>query len=513
MHRADPPSPQRPPGPSPHDAFTPRVILAGILAVAAGLRFAMLGAPSFSYDEIVVVTMARARWHDVLPMLRAVEFHPPLYYLFMTAWAEIAGVGETAFRFPSACFGLASVGLTYGLARRVSSEPVSLLGALFVAVSPFQIMVSQEARMYALLGALVMASTLALAASVERGGPIRWAGYVLASALMVYTQYIGALVLLAHGIWVAAYERGRLARWMAAAAAAAVLYAPWIPSLWAQAFHLHGTLQSLGSAVTARDPGDLLGLIAFGGSLFGMANYLFPGTLGPGGQFAVLLPFLVILWRGGAALAADRRRLALLGLLPMVTVIATFALALANHYYYPRWLAFLVPFYAAFLAAGIVEIAERTRGWRERVAAVLTVGVLLTSVPVLARLYSDPGFNHFQWRAAASLVEHQGKPGDFFLYVNNATRTAFTYYDRDPHPSLTLTAANLVPDGDREHAFTDLRARDLATQHPRVWLIVSIPFTRSMQAQLFPALDRAFRVAGSRQYTGTGIYLLEARPR
>src|SRR5205807_3884366 len=179
MHRADPPSPQRPPGPSPHDAFTPRVILAGILAVAAGLRFAMLGAPSFSYDEIVVVTMARARWHDVLPMLRAVEFHPPLYYLFMTAWAEIAGVGETAFRFPSACFGLASVGLTYGLARRVSSEPVSLLGALFVAVSPFHILVSQEARMYALLGALVMASTLALAASVERDRPILWAGYVL----------------------------------------------------------------------------------------------------------------------------------------------------------------------------------------------------------------------------------------------------------------------------------------------------------------------------------------------
>src|SRR5205807_147717 len=81
-------------------------------------------------------------------------------------------------------------------------------------------------------------------------------------------------------------------------------------------------------------------------------------------------------------------------------------------------------------------------------AAVLTVGVLLYSAPVLARLYSDPGFNRFQWRAAASLVEHQGKPGDFFLYVNNATRSAFTFYYREPHPSLTLTAANLVPGGD-----------------------------------------------------------------
>src|SRR5205807_4198407 len=170
-------------------------------------------------------------------------------------------------------------------------------------------------------------------------------------------------------------------------------------------------------------------------------------------------------------LAADRRRLALLGLLPMVTVIATFALALANHYYYPRWLAFLVPFYAAFLAAGIVEIAERTRGWRERVAAVLTVGVLLTSVPVLARLYSDPGFNHFQWRAAATLVEHQVKPGDFFLYVSNATRTAFTYYYREPHPSLTLTMADLLAGGGGTPLFTDAQARGLAARHPRMWLI------------------------------------------
>jgi len=77
--------------------------------------------------------------------------------------------------------------------------------------------------------------------------------------------------------------------------------------------------------------------------------------------------------------------------------------------------------------------------------------------------------------------------------------------------ALPLTESSLVPDGVGAHGFTDFRARELAQQHPRVWLIVSIPFTHSMQAQLFPALDRAFRVAGSRQYTGTGIYLLEAK--
>jgi hypothetical protein len=130
---------------------------------------------------------------------------------------------------------------------------------------------------------------------------------------------------------------------------------------------------------------------------------------------------------------------------------------------------------------------------------------------VLGRYYGDPGFDHFQWRAAAALVGHQVKPGDFFLYVSNATRTAFTYYSREPRPSVTLTMADLLASGGGPPLFTDARARELAAQHPRVWVIVGIPFTQPMQEQLFRALDGPFRLVGARQFTGIGIYLLAAR--
>jgi len=487
------------------------VILTGLLALAAGLRVALLGGHSFSYDEIFVVGITRHTWQDILPALQAGEFHPPLYYLLMKTWVGIAGTSEGAFRIPSVCCGIASVGLTYALARRVSSEPVGLLSAFLVSTAPFHIMASQEARMYALLGMLVLASTLTLIASVERGGTLRWAGYVVTTTLMLYTQYIGFSVLLAAGIWVAGSERRYLGKWMIAVAAIAILYAPWAPSLRDQAVHLHGVLGSLGRPVTGLDVGDLLGLLAFGGSLFGMASYLFPGRLEPAKQFVVLLPFLAILWRGAVALSSDRRRLLFLGL-PAVTIGVAFALALANRYYYPRWLSFLLPFYAIVLARGLFDVADRIRAGRSGALALLTAGLLLYSASVLGRYYSDPGFDHFQWRAAASLVEHQVEPGDFFLYVNNATRIAFTYYFHEPHPSLTLTSADLIPSGDQQPRVTIVRARELAARYSRVWLIVSIPFTRNMQERLFPALAGAFRVVGARQFTGTGVYLLTANP-
>ena len=488
---------------------SPAAILTGIVLIGSALRLASLGA-GFSYDEIFVTGFAGSRWRDILPMLRAGEFHPPLYYLLMRGWAGIFGTGEAAFRLPSACFGILAVLLTYALMRRLFPAPVSLLGAFLVAVSPLHIIISQEARMYALVGMLVLASTLALVAGVDRGGMPRWAGYVLLSTLMVYTQYLAWLVLLAHGIWTAVSERRHLDKWMAAAAGVTILYAPWVPSFWAQAVHLHGAVWSQGSALNGRDPGDLLGLFAFGGSLFGMASYFFPGRQGPGGQFAILLPFLIILWRGGVKTASDRRRMLLLGGLPAVTVGATVAVSLMIGTFYPRWLSFLFPFYAMFIAAGIFDVAERMRGWRDGALAVLTAGLLAFSLPVLGSYYGDPGFNHFQWRAAATLVEHQVKAGDFFLYVSNATRTAFTYYYREPHPSLTLTMADLLAGGGGTPLFTDARARGLAARHPRLWLIVGVPFTRPMQEQLFGTLKGPFRVIGARQFTGIGIYLLAA---
>src|SRR5438132_368347 len=67
-----------------------------------------------------------------------------------------------------------------------------------------------------------------------------WAGDAVLAVLMVYTQYLGFLVLFAHGVWVAGWERRHLGAWLASMGVAAVLYAPWIPAAWHQAGGQYG---------------------------------------------------------------------------------------------------------------------------------------------------------------------------------------------------------------------------------------------------------------------------------
>lgn len=484
-----------------------RVVLVGILALAACLRFAFLGQHDVWFDEAFVVWMVRFPWQEIPKLLSALDSHPPLYYLFMKAWIGLAGTGEAAIRLPAAGFSVLSVGLTYVLMRRVSAGGPSLLSAFLLSVSPLAIMAGQDARMYALLGTLALGSTLALVISAREGGRLRWAAYAALAALMAYTQYLGCLVLVAHGIWTACYERRHFRNWIACMAVVAVAYAPWVPWLWKQVLERSTQLW----VPQPNRLGDLLGLFAFGGSLFGMGGYFGRGSLGPIEQLIVLLPFLVILWMGVKYLAADPARAALLGLPPAMTIGVMFTLSLWRPVFYPRWFSFLVPFYTVFVACGLLETANSLRGRPDRTAALLTAGLILYSLPVLSHYYLDPDFRPYRWHDAALAVQEQAHPGDLFLYSNDEAKIAFAYYFHDPHPSLTLDPNDQMPGNEPAVRWTIARAQDLAKRYPRVWLIATPPFDAGMQSRL-QALHSAFRFAWRGNFGGTWVNLLEAGP-
>jgi 4-amino-4-deoxy-L-arabinose transferase-like glycosyltransferase len=477
-----------------------RVVLSGILVLAAGLRVAFLATHSVWLDEVFVVWLAQHPWRGIPGLLRIVDQHPPFYFLLMHVWIGVAGASEVAIRFPSACFSLCSVLLVYGIVRRVSTDAVGLLSAFLVAISPFQIMAAQEARMYPLLGALGLASTAALLAGVDRGGVMRWAAYVVAAAVMVYTHYFGVLVLLAHGVWVGWCERRHLGTWMAGIAIVGALYTPWVPALVEQVGHVHSFAWYHNRAVYM-NLGDLLGLSAFGGSLFGSASYFFAGTLGTAEQIIVLLPFLILLWRGVVGFASDRRALAIVALPPAVTIGVMGLLSVTRPMFVPRWFSFLTPFLATFLARGVYDVAEHLDIRRDRVAAFLVGALLLYQLPVLDRYYLDPGFRPFQWRAAARLVKGLVRPGDAFVFVGSQAALPFRYYFRDPYPSVELSSSDRL-------TLTDAQVRALAARHPRVWIIATIPFAAETRGPLLEGLGRAYRVAGLRDFSGAIVYLL-----
>jgi mannosyltransferase len=478
------------------------VSLLGVLILGGILRFGWLGQRSVWLDEAVVVSVAQHPWRDIPRLLAALDQHPPAYFLLMHVWQGVAGTSEAALRLPSACFGLASLTLTYVLARRITGEATSLLSALVVAISPFQLMSAQEARMYSLLGALCLASTIALLQGVEQGGARRWIVYAIASTAMAYTHYLGLLVLASHAIWVAGWERRHLARWMGCAAAIALALAPWMPSFLEQLRQVHSFEWYHGRLGTGL--ADLLGLFSFGGSRWGMGTYFAPGTLEPLEQGVILLPFLILLWRGGVGLAVDRRALALVGLPPLITVGVMLAYSsLGRSMFVPRWFSFLLPFVAVFIARGIHDVAERVT-FRRQLAGALIGILLLYEVPVLLRYYFDPTFQSFNWRTAAATVRQMAAPGDALVFVGQPASLPFTYYFREPYPAVDATSADWAPAGGG-------LAR-LAAQHPRLWIIAAVPFPASSRDRLLGELGPAYHVAGLRNFAGAIVYLLSTQP-
>ena len=224
-------------------------LLAAILLLAAALRFYNIGAQSFWYDEGNSARIAERSVRLIIEGAGA-DIHPPGYYLLLKLWRFAFGESEAALRAFSAVCGVLMVWVVWRMGNLVH-ERIGMVAAFLVAVSPFAIYYSQEARMYALLALCAATSSWALAeaAAHEKRTRMLWLGaYVIATVAGLYTQYAYPFVMLAQGVWVALASlpsfgalradqtrksrqatRVRLACYALASALAILAFAPWIP--------------------------------------------------------------------------------------------------------------------------------------------------------------------------------------------------------------------------------------------------------------------------------------------
>ena len=72
---------------------------------------------------------------------------------------QIFGQSEFSIRFPALIFGVLSIFMIYKLGKVLFNLEIGLLSALILAISPFHIHYSQEARPYSLLMVLSLIST------------------------------------------------------------------------------------------------------------------------------------------------------------------------------------------------------------------------------------------------------------------------------------------------------------------------------------------------------------------
>lgn len=153
-------------------------LLGAIVLLAAVIRVVVLDNQSLWADEALTAYETRLSFSSMLHVVRTVEVTPPLYFVLVWGWAKLLGSGPEVLRALSAIAGVALVPIAYAATRELVSRRAGLVAAALIAVNPFAIWYSQEARAYMLLALLSGAAFLAFARSLRaptRGNLAAWA--------------------------------------------------------------------------------------------------------------------------------------------------------------------------------------------------------------------------------------------------------------------------------------------------------------------------------------------------
>lgn len=125
------------------------------------------------------------------------DTNPPAYYLLLKFWTYIMGSTDISLRLFSTLAGVATIYVVYLIGRRLVNKEAGLIAGFLIAISPFTVGYSLEARSYALYG-LVAALSFYLLIKKE------YLFFVVVGAFLPLIHYTGIIYLaLMVGIYLA----------------------------------------------------------------------------------------------------------------------------------------------------------------------------------------------------------------------------------------------------------------------------------------------------------------------
>lgn len=199
-----------------------------IVCLGLVLRLMNLGMEPYWGDEAMSLDIVQHYQNNIpglLVYLKTIEVHPPLYYLLLNGWARIFGWQEFGVRLLSLVFGLGVILLAYWLYQLLfQHKKMALLAAFFMAVLPFQVEFSQEARPYIIFCFMALLSAIFYWQYQKTNKIIFVGGYLTATILGLFLHYsflffAGALALFwlaAIFIWQPQASSKKIIIWLAA---------------------------------------------------------------------------------------------------------------------------------------------------------------------------------------------------------------------------------------------------------------------------------------------------------
>jgi hypothetical protein len=424
-----------------------RLGLLATLLAAFGLRVHRLATPELRGDEAFGYFFSLRAFDDIVRATVSLrEPHPVASYFIEKAWLSWAGHSEFALRFVSVWFGVLAVALIYRLARRLQlSSNTALIAAVLLAVSPYAVWHSQDARMYAISLALTLFSTWLALEALQRQRWTTWLAYLAISWVALHTHYFALFILIAQNLFVISRSlilrnrRRQLPLWLGVQAALIILYLPWLVQV----------LPILTEYAGNGDSPSFLAMIERSLSVFAA------GQTGPAGWSPWLALLSLLLMAFGAVRLAlvpsddgnkpgglgGRWTLWLLALYLIVPIGATWVGSLSRPIFDERYLIAAVPPVYLLISAGLGERPlHATRpsaarlAWRSLQVVLLGI-VFIGSLLSLRNHFYDPAYSKTRgWRELAKTLERLsvGLPEDDVRLAQNFPDPTLWFYYQGP---------------------------------------------------------------------------------
>ena len=481
-----------------------RSFIVFLVLVAFSTSLYRLGGQSLWWDETLSVQRARGDLGYVLSNTIYIfndatkDQHPPLYFLLLHFSRMAFGDSEFALRFLSLAFILLTVPLSYQAGKAVWNEHTGIFSALVAATSPFYVWYAQEARPYALVAMLTTLSTYLLLKLSWTKSKHFLAYYVVVTAALLATHYLTAIMIFAQALFFG--MRAVRGKRSGAVGALIAVIAIGLAVLFGASYSIGRYLTQNGSPLEVPLVSvvrDIVVTFAFGVTV---------------NQYSVVTFAAIIAVVAIAATIVGIRGQAREGLLSVwgCAIVALASVYLISQYktvYGARYVIFLAPLYYLIIGHGGAQLQ------RLHPAIGAVFGLYLLGVGAFGsfdQLVLDHNYKQ-DYRGAAEYIAQHAKAGDAIVLDDRKIVTAFEYYNVGRYP---LYGVPSYPRVDRSTVSTELR--DIASRHPRVWLVLSMTGDIDPQGLTEAVLREEYYQIDARVLTGStysiGVYLFSTMP-
>lgn len=423
--------------------WMPHVCLAAITLLAAVLRFFKLGEWSFWIDEIHTINHAASHFSStklILEHIPPVQKWIPISVILTAQSMNLWGINEWNARLTSVLIGLLSIPILYVSVKKPLGNRATLLAMFLLALSPWHIFWSQNARFYTTLMLFYSLALLVFYFSIEHDRPVYLIVfyilfYFAMSERLIAVLLMPVIVVYLLSLWLLPFEKppGFNLRNLLVLSTPIILFLIYEVYLFAATGDFVFAYDIALLAPPIDSPTRLLILIAF----------------------SIGMPTLCMGLLSSMYFLLKRERLALF--LTIAAILPPILLAAGSAFVFTveRYAFMTLPFWI-FLAARGLNALFGVVGKREFVLALGALFIFIADAAGEGLLYYQINHgNRLNWREAVEYVDERKQEGD--IVISTRGRLASYYLGEDVLE------------------FQDMRPVDMEGMDAPIWFIIDYP--------------------------------------